>query len=249
MKIVVSVQRGRWMAAVLLVLFSTIAWSNPRVATPLVIRSHDGFELAGRFRDAGKRSGAVLMLHQCDREGEATGLEGLARSLANRGFHALEVDLRGYGASVSDAFDGENWREAQEHFDRDIAAAHRALVSRPEVDDSRIALLGASCGGRFAVNLGRAVAIRGIVLLSVGLGNSPAELLGGVKGLPLLCIASEDDPYGRAAESMRIAFETSEDPASGLLLLKGDAHGAPLLAQEPWLSPAILDWLAARLNG
>jgi len=117
---------------------ATEAWS---------IESHDGFAVTARFHDAGERGPAVLLIHQCDRIGEATGLEGLARSLAARGIHAVEIDLRGYGGSISEAFDGKNWQEAQEHHAKDVGAVYRSLVSRSDVIPGRRLFSAPVAGG------------------------------------------------------------------------------------------------------
>lgn len=248
-----GVGRRKWRALHILgtmgLVVTAVLADEATASRRMVIGSHDGFELAARFHDAGKRGGAVLLLHQCDREGQVTGLQGLARGLVKRGIHALEIDLRGYGASRNDDFDGKNWQEAQEHHQRDVEATYHALTSLPQVDRERIGIVGASCGGRLAVTLARfRRGIRAITFLSTGLGRSPSEYVNELRGLPMLCIASEDDPHGRTAESMRAAFETSEHPSSRLVMLKGSAHGAPLFDQEPRLEATIIDWLRDRLN-
>jgi len=64
----------------------------------------------------------------------------------------------------------------------------------------------------------------------------------------MFCIAAKDDPYGRAAESMRTACGTSTAPETRLRILEGTAHGAPLLDQEPELEPEIIGWLSDILD-
>lgn len=235
---------------------SLLAWlavpasgGNERPGQAVWVEAADGFKLHARFHDAGSRASAVLLLHQCDREGPATGFERLASILVERGAHALEVDLRGYGLSVDERFDGENWQEAGSHFSSDVASLFDYLAARPDVDATRLAILGASCGGRYAAELARTQAgIRALVLLSSNLGRSPEETLAGLSGLPVLGITSEGDPYGLTVRSTREAFELSKHPASRLLMYKGSAHGSPLFELDSQLEPLVAGWLVARLN-
>lgn len=222
---------------------------RPATATgrTVEIESADGFRIHAAYH-AGRDDGpAVLLLHQCDRQGATTGYEGLAERLAGMGFHVLIPDLRGYGASRSEQFTGDNWQEAQRHLPEDTGAAYRFLTAQPGVSRDRVAVIGASCGGRQAILLaGRHESIAALVLISTRLGAPMEAALAEVAPRPLLALAAEGD--SGAAGTARRAFERSTHSASRLVLCKGVAHGTPLFAEDPSLEPAVAAWLEAQLT-
>ena len=73
----------------------------------------DGFELHGAFYQADRYGPGVLLLHQCDREGEETGYEALAQQLQDLGMSALVLDLRGYGKSAGDEWGPSTCRQSR----------------------------------------------------------------------------------------------------------------------------------------
>ena len=69
----------------------------------------------------------------------------LSRLLAQQGIASLRFDFRGSGESEGGFEEMTVSRELE-----DVQAAHKYLLSRPEVDSSRIGLLGLSMGGMMA---------------------------------------------------------------------------------------------------
>lgn len=223
------------------------ARGEPAAAAAVLIPAEDGFPLHAMYHRGDDGAPAVLILHQCDRKNGATGFENIATGLAMRGFHVLLLDFRGYGRSRDDRFTGENWQEAQTHFAGDTAAAFRFLESRPGVSKERIAVAGASCGGRQAILLARDnPGIRALVLLSSGIGGRAEEAAAKLLALPMLCIAAEED--GTAAPSMQRLCGRSRNAASRLILEGGREHGTPLLRREPALEGTIIEFLGSMLK-
>lgn len=106
------------------------------------LRASDGTRLAAWFLPAeGEAQGTVLYLH-----GIAANISTRLRDVAwlpAAGFNVLALDYRGYGASEG--------TPTLEGVQLDIDAAVRSLVSRPDVDASRLVVLGQSLGASLAV--------------------------------------------------------------------------------------------------
>ena len=213
------------------------------MAEEVRIAADDGFQLRGLFEAGRAGGGAVLLLHQCDREGMATGWEPIVPALRQRGLSVLSIDYRGYGGSRTGRPDEDNVK----HFAADVAAAFRYLALRSRA--AKFAVLGASCGCRrgAAVAAANPQRVRALVCLSGSVGRpSPDATFGQILELPVLTAAAEkDEPW---ASQMRGVFDRSRHPASRLLLYKGEAHGSPLFQQDPQLPGAIADWVAEQLR-
>lgn len=213
------------------------------------IAAYDGFSLGALYYAAEAPGPGILLLHQCDRRGPATGFEGLAAELRRRGFHVLVLDYRTYGQSVGDAFPAGAWQRAGPHMEKDVAAAYQYLVGQPGVRADIIGLAGASCGGRHAVTLAaQQEEVKTLVFLSSLVGGAVFPKYQSLVHLPVLCITSEDDPNGRTTASMEEVCEASEHADSALLTYEGAAHGTPLLEQDPALVIRIAEWFEAHLE-
>jgi len=82
----------------------------------------------------------------------------LAYALAERGYHALLFDYRGYA--------GNPGSPTEEGLRTDARAAARALADRPEVDSERVAYFGESLGGSVCGGLASEVPPAALVLRS-----------------------------------------------------------------------------------
>jgi pimeloyl-ACP methyl ester carboxylesterase len=102
----------------------------------------DGVRLDGWY--VAPSDGAVVVLRHGSGSNRATLLDHAA-VLAGAGYGVLAVDARGHGSSGGDGMD-LGWYGAA-----DTSAAVDLLLTRPEVDPSRIAVLGLSMGGEEAI--------------------------------------------------------------------------------------------------
>jgi dipeptidyl aminopeptidase/acylaminoacyl peptidase len=85
-----------------------------------------------------------------------SGLAPVLRVLRPPGWGVLAIDIRGYGESGGKA--------TEEGFYRDAEAAWDFIVSRPEIDSSRIAVHGRSLGTALALHLAASRPVAAVVL-------------------------------------------------------------------------------------
>lgn len=114
--------------------------------TDVTVRATDGVRLSAWLmlpdgpRD---RRPAVVVLHGAGSTRASTLDQSVV--LVRHGYVVLALDARGHGSSDGRAMDW-GW-----HGDADVGGAVTELVGRPEVDPSRIAVLGLSMGGEEAI--------------------------------------------------------------------------------------------------
>lgn len=130
----------------------------------------------------------------------------------------------------------------------DAEAARAYLAARPEINPARIGMAGASLGANVAV-LAAAddPSVKSLALLSVSLDYRGLRLEQALKRFasrPALLVASSEDPF--ALRSARQAV-TMGDGARELRVLSGAGHGTVMLAREPDLATALVDWFLRTL--
>ncbi len=222
---------------------------SPQVSAPaapaqpetVAITAADGLKIVGTFYPG---SGSppwpgVLLLHILGSNRGAWA--GFAGQLAQKGYAALAIDMRGQG----DTGGQMDWKQAPD----DIQRAWAYISARPDVDPARTAIVGASIGANLALITGVAEPdIRTVVLLSPGLdyqGVSTQDAMPPYGERPVLIVASQEDTYA-ANSSARL-----RDLARGksqLELYDGAGHGTAMLSAKPELAGLILDWLGQTLR-
>ncbi|GJM14520.1 MAG: hypothetical protein DHS20C12_29230 [Pseudohongiella sp.] len=228
----------------ILLTLSIMVVGNSEAQNSISIASYDGFNINARFYPSDVKAPGVLLLHQCDRRGALSGLEDLAQTLASAGAQVLIPDYRTYGGSVSDDFPSGDWQLAGSHSNRDVEAALDYLTKQQNTLADQIAVVGASCGGRYAINLATVnPQVKALVFLSTLVGRASMETYESLAHLPALSIVSEQDPNGATTRTMQAVFTAGTHPANRLLTYKGAAHGAPLLQQDPSPGALIAQWL------
>jgi dienelactone hydrolase len=102
----------------------------------------DGVELAAWYVPGSNRAGVVVMHGSGSTRSEVL---DQAAVLTRNGYAVVLIDARGHGDSGGTAMD-VGW-----YGDLDIAAGTEFLASRPEIDPSRIGVVGFSMGGEEAI--------------------------------------------------------------------------------------------------
>jgi dienelactone hydrolase len=222
------------------VLTSALALLAPPAASAAVerrdvdLKGPDGVVLKATYFSPGSPGPAVLLIHQCNMTRRAW--DDFANALATAGFHVLSPDLRGFGDSGRKP-EPQKWAG-------DLDLALRYLTTAKDVDQSRLAVGGASCGTVEAALLAsRHRGIRALVLLSGGAGAGQ-RFIADTASLPVFGAAAERDD---AAEPTRQAVEASRNPHSNLRVTEGREHGVAMFRSHPDLVALIVQWLHDQL--
>lgn len=181
---------------------------------------------------------AVVLVHGARFDKESW--EEQARRLAEAGFRALAIDLRGYGRSRGGSTNGSPY----DGFPLDVLAAVRYLRREGA---TTVSVVGGSLGGwaaaRAAVEAEPAEIDR-LVLLA----HSPIDDPERLPGRKLFVVARADPGPGGAPrlEAIREQFERAPEPKE-LLVLEGSAHAQHIFSTEQGelLMREILGFLSA----
>ncbi len=220
------------------------------------ITAEDGFALSTAYFEPEESSGrAMLMLHQCNYNRSM--YDQLGKSLAKQGIHAISLDFRGFGKSIAEGvnvneLDGlpqeqqrEAWEKMSSHWSSDVNKVLSYLKQQAGAD-SKIGVIGASCGGSLAVRLSESHQFDALALFSSAQGEKNIERYGvHLKDTPTLIIAAEED--GNTYKSAKSIFAQATNPASKFISYKGGAHGYPLYEQDKTLATSIVTWFNANL--
>jgi dienelactone hydrolase len=202
------------------------------------IKAADGVALKATYFSAGRNGPGMLLLHQCNMDRHAW--DGLAKDLADAGINVLTVDFRGYGDSGGDRAQRDKWPG-------DVDAAFAYLTAQKDVDKSRLAAGGASCGVTQSSDLAaRRHEIKALMLLSGTTTDATRAYITATMGLPVFGAASEGDTA--AAKGIKEAVEASKNAKSTLKLYAGTEHGVPMFAKNAELEPMIVTWVKTQLS-
>jgi len=206
----------------------------------VTFRASDGRSIAGLLMEAPRRPApAVVLVPMLGRSKDDW--QSVAQRLAEANISSLAIDLP--GASLpGDAAALVSWHA-------DVRAAIEHLSGRSDVREGAVGIAGASLGANLAV-LAAAPdpRVRSLALVSPSLDyrgvriETPMRQYG---GRPALLIASLRDPL-----SARTVRELTKNPPGPREARWADtmAHGLVLLAHEPDLVRALVDWFQRTLG-
>jgi dienelactone hydrolase len=201
------------------------------------IKAADDVNLKATYYSPGQSGPGMILLHQCNMDRHAW--DGLARDLANVGFHVVTVDFRGYGESGGDRSQRDKWPS-------DVDAAFAYLMAQKDVDKSRIAAGGASCGVTQSSDLAtRHHDIKALMLLSGQASDAAKTYIATTISLPVFGAASDGDTG--AAKGIKDAVAASKNSQSTVKIYSGTEHGVPMFAKNAELEPLIVTWLKTQL--
>ncbi len=204
-------------------------------AAEVTLTVADGTALKATYHSPGRPGPAMLLIHQCNMD--RASWDGLAARLVATGVHVLAPDLRGFGAHrVDGRVPSEKWRA-------DLDAWWSYLASRPDVDRSRMAAGGASCGVAESTLLAaRHSEVHALLLLSGAVNLDGKDQIAATSPLAVFGAAAEQD----GPDSIRDAVAASKNAASVMKIYPGVDHGVDLLRAHGDLEAMILQWLTAR---
>ncbi len=157
-------------------------------------------------------------------------------------FAVLAIDFRGHG-------DSGGTRDDRNGMLADARAALAKIQSMPDVDKTRVIMIGASIGGDAAVDACSDGCI-GAISLSPGgfLGVSYNDALKSLGGKPVMCVASVGDQLSAetctGGESVGMADYQTQ-------VYQGSAHGTAMFAiqdQKPLLTDLLFAWLRGHVS-
>ena len=202
-------------------------------ARRVTLRAEDGATLTGAYYEPSRRPApAILLLHMLRRT--HSDWDAAASQLSDAGFAVLALDFRN--------------SEDLGAYAADVRAAKAFLRDRSEVAPGRLGIAGASIGANLAIiDAADDPGVVSIALLSPGidyrgLRTEPAIKKYGPR--PALLIASRRDPY--AARSIRHMAGIGPG-ARELRLSDAVAHGTVLIARDPSIAGALVDWFQRTL--
>ncbi|PKH89111.1 dienelactone hydrolase family protein [Colwellia sp. Bg11-28] len=241
--------------------FASLLITANSFAAEITLTTPDNFALKADYypsnngvKPAIKR--AVLMLHQCNYN--RTMYDNIGAQLAQQSIHALSLDFRGFGESISSEFNvadvrklpqaerGKAWSNMSSHWPEDVQLAFNYLKEKVG-NNGKVGIIGASCGGSQAINLAEKESISAISFFSSSQRDENIARYGKTLiDTPTLIIASEDD--GRTFTSAQQLFSTAKNPSSKMISYKGSMHGYPLLDSDKALETTIVTWFSSELN-
>ena len=211
------------------------------------LKAADGVTLKATYTSPGRPGPGLLLIHQCNMD--RTSWTGISAALVEAGIHVLTLDLRGFGDSGGEGMSGGFPTLLQKSAgDADMALEY--LVSQAGVDQSRLGVGGASCGGMIlADQTSRRPGIKALMLLSSPPSEDAVAHMAATPGLAVFAAAAEDDPVTRGvADTLRGAVAGSKHPRSTAKIYAGTEHGLPMFDKNADLEPALLDWLKTELS-
>jgi fermentation-respiration switch protein FrsA (DUF1100 family) len=223
---------------------------------PVTFGTTDGLQLNGWFVATPSPRATILVFN--GNAGNRAYRGSLARAFRRRGFQVLLFDYRGYG--------GNPGRPTEAGLAEDSRAVRNYLVSRPDVDASRVIYFGESLGAAVAVRLAVDHPPAALVLRSpftsmadVGQHHYPILPVGLLLRdrfdaidqirrvrVPLLVIAGDQDRIVPTEHSRRL-YEAAPGPKT-MFVMPGADHNDAELAEGDEMIDAVTMFLAPLLE-
>lgn len=206
----------------------------------VTFRADNGRTVAGLLIEASERPApAVVLVPMLGRPKDDW--QAIGQKLADAGITALAIDLPS-AAAPAEPKELSTWQE-------DVRAAIGFLSERSDVRTGSIGVAGASLGANVtALAAASELVVRSIALISPSLDYHGLRIEAALKqygSRPALLVASLHDPY--AARTVR---ELVKD-APGVRDARWSdtpAHGTVLLARDPAVSAALVEWFVRTLG-
>lgn len=208
----------------------------------VVLEAADGQSIVSTFYP-GAGTGpwpAIILLHM--NGGDRSDWADFAGQLAENGYAAMTVDMRGHG----DTGGQRDWDKTES----DLNQVWAYLAGREDVDAQHIAAAGASIGANMSVVLAvNEPSLNTMILLSPGedyFGVTTDDRIQEYGDRPVLFVASQEDTV--AADSSRDLHELAKGTVE-LIMFDGAGHGTNMFNKEPGLADSMLAWFDQYVMG
>lgn len=230
---------------------------KPFLSGSVLLATADGLFLKGFHVRPDEPSGSVILLHTLGKQKEDW--QPFVQMLAEKGFEALALDLRGHGESRTQTAGTLDWKQFSAADFRlmieDVDAAWRFL-EREKGRPRPVFLAGAGLGANLALIYAvQNEAVAGAILLSPGIdyrGVRTPRYMQLFRERPVLVAVSSGDDYPLMSSRTLMELAPTKDK-----LLKvfpeGAGQGIAMLddrraGHEDSPAGFVLDWLAARAS-
>lgn len=235
------------------VLLFSLPLSGAYAATSIALEMKDGVTLDATYYAASQPGPALLFLNMCDPSRDQKEWAVVATALADKGYHILTFDYRGFGQSggerptnlrsVDEAM--PYWRQ---HWMSDVQTAYDTLVSQKGVNAKNMGIAGASCGVfmglEFAISNPN---IKSLAFLGGPTDKSQREHLSEMSNVPVLLVSGDE----RGPNEVRGTLEWSEEvfaasshPDTQIVLYKTVTHGTRIFEYHPATEQMVIDWFS-----
>lgn len=230
---------------------------NPYKPQLIDINAKDEFKISANYYVGDNDAGGVIVLHDCESQKVTYG--DLAKSLAEQGLHTLQLDLRGYGASVSEVYSSDHAKsnalnivdfqakmaQITAHWAEDLLAAYQVLANKID-KDSGIGVIASGCTTAFAVSLAEKVKLNAIVMITPTMADNDKERYKRLVDIPNYFITSvnHQNSYDTAQE----LFRWNGNQRSKIQIFNGSGFNYQLLYRKNNLVNDIALWLKTELN-
>lgn len=215
-------------------------------------RTDDNFLLAGDYYIGEKKSGGVIVLHDCKSDRSRYRL--LANALSQQGLHTLALDLRGYGDSVSPAYSRANIKKSAKsiveyqsemalltsYWQEDLISAYQYLQTK--VDPSKgVAIVTSGCSSAYGIELAEKILLNSIVMITPQVTYADKERYKNLIDIPSYFITSS--LHSNSYLSAQELFAWNGSKKSKMQIFKGERYNYSLVMSKKTLVGDIAHWV------
>lgn len=208
-------------------------------------KTEDGWTIYGNLRipenlKPGERAPGIVLLHSGWSDRYI--FYRLERLFAQSGIAVLNIDWRGRGKSQEKGSYFKLSREDRDRAYMDAKAALNVLAAQPEVDATKLAILGTYLGAKFAMTAALGdERVRALVMLSGYIPTGREREVIAQTRFPILFIGSRG--LGPVTNAMMDLYELTKDKGSQIIVYDGGAVGYQLFEVDKELEQRIVHWV------
>lgn len=215
-------------------------------------RADDDFLLVADYYVGKKKSGGVIVLHDCKSDRSRYRL--MATGLSQQGLHTLALDLRGYGSSVSSKYSRDIIKKnatgivayqsemalLTTYWQDDLIAAYQFL--RSKIDSKQgIAIVTSGCSSAYGVALAEKILLNSIVMITPQMTYADKERYKNLIDIPSYFIASSH--HANSYQVTQELFSWNGSKKSKMQIFKGERYDYQLIGRKKSLIDDIAQWI------